>query len=87
MSCGRPETLCYPSGERDSLEIVSKQIFRSCSKRFAKLCVLKMEDYRCWKDLVSSMSSRLQNVTEWGRNTTHHWNILYSCFNYEIGLK
>jgi hypothetical protein len=35
MSCGRPETLCYPLGERDSSDIVSKQILRSCRKRFA----------------------------------------------------
>jgi hypothetical protein len=73
MSCGRPETLCYSSEERDSLELVSKQILRSCSKRFAKPYVSRMEDSQYWKGMVSSISCRVQNVTEWGEKTIHHW--------------
>ncbi len=60
MSFGRPETLCYLSGERDSSEVASKQIMEAAGRDLPSSVMPRMEDYRYRKDLVSSMSCRLQ---------------------------
>jgi ABC-type Fe3+-citrate transport system substrate-binding protein len=66
MSCGKPETLLLSILDESKLRNLGKQILWSRIKRFAKQRVSRMEDHEYWKQLDSSMSCRLQNVTIWG---------------------